>query len=426
MSAVPFQQRGVAVQVQRPALRPVHAVSDCWPNFGLRPVAVGIRGRVAALQPDLVHPQAPELRAAREELLVEAQPAARGRIGVDLGQPAAHAVRVELVVPRPVQRVGQVDPLAVPADLDHLRAAGQPLARRRGVRDAAGDAAEPDRADLAGVRRIAHVVLLELAGAPAGDVEELVIHGQVDVADQRRHRPERLERGRQRVRVGGLGRDGDHLVGTPAAVLAAPPPHRGGQVVGADHHADEAPGLLGVVRRAQLKDHLVLLAEVDRLQVLARRQVPEVQCVPVLAAQQQFGVDPVLDHRRGAPLAGDQRVLVQVPPGVVGQVLRSAVGLPGAQNVEGVVVEQGDAARAVRPLAAAEAGHEDPVRAAVQGVRAGVARLLCQLVRADRPDQRRLPGVRVGVVDVDVGGPYPGQQQVAALQPVGVMPGVRE
>src|SRR4029077_14521497 len=131
--------------------------------------------------------------AVREELLVQAQPAARGRGGVELGEPAAHAVRVELVVPRPVQRVGQVDPLAVPADLAHLRAAGQRLARRRRVRDAPGDAAEPDRADLARAGRVAHVVLLELANAPAGDVEELVVDREVDVGDQRRYGAERLE-----------------------------------------------------------------------------------------------------------------------------------------------------------------------------------------------------------------------------------------
>src|SRR5260370_19929602 len=79
------------------------------------PVAVGIRGGVTALQPDLVDPAAAEVRAAREESLIDAQPAARARIGVDLGQPAAHAVRVELLVPRSVQRVRQLEPLAVPA-----------------------------------------------------------------------------------------------------------------------------------------------------------------------------------------------------------------------------------------------------------------------------------------------------------------------
>ena len=64
------------------------------------PVAVGVGGGVAALQPDLVHAQAAEVRAVGEEAVIEAQPAAGVRISVDLGQPGAHPVRVELVVPR--------------------------------------------------------------------------------------------------------------------------------------------------------------------------------------------------------------------------------------------------------------------------------------------------------------------------------------
>jgi hypothetical protein len=65
----------------------------------LRPVAVGVGRGVAALQPDLVSAQAAEVTPVREELLVDAQPATCGWVGVDLGEPGAHAVRVELVVP---------------------------------------------------------------------------------------------------------------------------------------------------------------------------------------------------------------------------------------------------------------------------------------------------------------------------------------
>src|SRR5882757_4096064 len=283
---------------------------------------------------------------------------------------------------------------------------------------AAHDAAQVHRADLLGVGRIGHVVLLELAGAPAGHVEPLVVHGQVDVGDQWRNRLERLERGRQVVLVGRLGGDGDGLLGGPVVAVAVPAPHRGGQVGGGDDHADEAPCGFRVVRRAQLEHHLVLRTEVDLLLVLAGGQVPEVQLVAVLVAQQQLRVDPVLDHRRGAPLAGDQRVALQVPPGVVGQVLRAPVGFPGAQHVEGVVVQQGDAAGAVIPVRPAEAGQEYAVRAAVQGVRAGVAGLAAQLVGGDCPDELGLGRVRLGVVDVDVRAAQPGQQQVAALQAV--------
>src|SRR4051794_40012196 len=79
-------------------------------------VTVRVGRGVAALQSDLVHAQATELLAVREESLVDAEPAVG--VGVELGHPGAHAVRVELVVPRSVQRVGEVDPPAVAADLD--------------------------------------------------------------------------------------------------------------------------------------------------------------------------------------------------------------------------------------------------------------------------------------------------------------------
>jgi hypothetical protein len=145
-----------------------------------------------------------------------------------------------------------------------------------------------------------------------------------------------------------------------------------------------------------------------------------VQAVAVLPAEQQLGHQAVLDHGRSAPLAGDQRVLVEVPPGVVGQVLRASVGLPRPQHVEGVVVEQRDAARAVGAGAvpAAQAGQEDAVRPAVQRVRPRVAGLARQLLGLDGLVQPGGSGVGPGVVDVDARAAEAGQQQVAALETV--------
>jgi hypothetical protein len=73
------------------------------------------------------------------------------------------------------------------------------------VRAAAHDAAQAHRSRLARVVRIAHVVLLELAGSPARHIQPAVVDGQVDVAHQRRNRAEGLERRWQLVRVGRLG-----------------------------------------------------------------------------------------------------------------------------------------------------------------------------------------------------------------------------
>ena len=219
--------------------------------------------------------------------------------------------------------------------------------------------------------------------------------------------PKGCSAGGRQLRVGGLGRDRDHLVRGPRVAVAVPAPDRRRQVLGRHHHPDEPPRRLGVVRRAQLQHHLVLRAEVDGLQMPALGEVPEVQRVAVLLAQQQLGHDAVLDHRRGAPLAGDRDVLVEVPPGVVGQVLRAAVGLPGAQHVERGVVEQRDPARPVVAVRAAEARQEDPVRAAVQGVRARVAGVRGQLLGVDRLEQLRRARVGLRVVDVDVAAAQP-------------------
>src|SRR5262249_40100971 len=103
--------------------------------------AVRVAGCVAALEPDLVHPATAEHVAFEEEPLVEADAAALA--DVELGHPGADAVWEELLVPSPVQRVGEVDALAVPTDLNHLRAASQRLVRPGRVWLAAHDAAYP-------------------------------------------------------------------------------------------------------------------------------------------------------------------------------------------------------------------------------------------------------------------------------------------
>ena len=134
--------------------------------------------------------------------------------------------------------------------------------------------------------------------------------------------------------------------------------------------------------------------------VSVRPDMLPVQVVAELAAEQVFGVEAVLDHGRRGPLRGDHRVVVEVPPHVVGEKLIAAIGLPCAGHVEGVVVEQCHAAWAVVAVGAAQRGHEDALRAAVQRVRPGVPGLGRQLFCADLPDHRRRPRIRPGIEDV--------------------------
>src|SRR4051812_50153318 len=103
------------------------------PRCGSRREAVRVARRVAAGQADLV-------RALAGELDVEVGVDLEVAVAVELDHPAVDALRVELAVPRRVQRVRQVDALAVAAYLDHLRAPRQ-LARRR-ARRAGGEVVE--------------------------------------------------------------------------------------------------------------------------------------------------------------------------------------------------------------------------------------------------------------------------------------------
>src|ERR1700761_664827 len=103
-------------------------------------------------------------------------------------------------------------------------------------------------------------------------------------------------------------------------------------------------------------------------------QVPDMNLVAILAGQQQLRVGAVLDHVRRTPFRGDHGVVSEVPPEVVGELLRAAILFPGSLQFEGVSVHQENAARAVsagRPECAAI----DTVRSTVNGMRRGVASL---------------------------------------------------
>ena len=108
----------------------------------------------------------------------------------------------------------------------------------------------------------------------------------------------------------------------------------------------------------------------------------------------------------------------EVPPGVVGEVLRAAVLLPAPRDVERVEVEDRDAAGPVGAVGPAQTGEIDAVRAAVQRVRSGVAGLRRELGGVDGLVQRRLRRVGEGVEDVDVRRTQTRQQQEPALQTV--------
>src|SRR5918995_4897877 len=127
-------------------------------------------------------------------------------------------------------------------------------------------------------------------------------------------------------------------------------------------------------------------------------QVPDVQLVTIAALQEYLGVEPALDHIRRAPLAGDHSVVAQVPPEVVGEVLRTPLDLPSSQRVEAFVVHDEDAARAIS-IGGTKSTHINALRAAMDGVGAAVARTLVHLVGLYHLDDARLPRVGLSVDD---------------------------
>ena len=168
------------------------------------------------------------------------------------------------------------------------------------------------------------------------------------------------------------------------------------------------------MRGPQLEDELMLLAEVDLLQVLALVQIPEVQLAAVFGAEQDFRHEPVLERVGRAPFAGDHRVVAEMPPGVIGELLRPAVDLPAAERLEGLVVHEKNAAGRLA-LGVAERRDVDALRAAMDRVRARVAGLFGDLLRLDHLDDLRVPRIGLGVEDVDARRAQPRHDQIAPL-----------
>src|SRR5439155_9559544 len=102
-----------------------------------------------------------------------------------------------------------------------------------------------------------------------------------------------------------------------------------------------------------------------------------------------LGDQAVLDDIRRAPFAGDQRIVAEVPPGVIGEVLRPALHLPLAAYLEALVIHQEDAARTFA-VPVAERRDIDAFGTAMHRVRPGVAGELGDLAGLDYLDELRV------------------------------------
>src|SRR5450755_1125601 len=131
----------------------------------------------------------------------------------------------------------------------------------------------------------------------------------------------------------------------------------------------------------------------------ALSEIPNVQFVPVSALEQDLGIQPVLHHIRCAPFAGDHGVEAQMPPEVIGQILRPSIQFPFAEDIEAVVIDYENSTRTVA-AGGSEGARIDSLRAAVQRVRRNVAGSSCERFRLDHFDDLRLSRIGLGVDDV--------------------------
>src|ERR1700733_5136348 len=326
------------------------------------------------------------------------------------------AIGIELIVPGGIERVGPIDALAVAADLDHLRAARVSAAVRVGR--ASGDAADTDGAGELGLSRLGDVVLTHLACSPARDVEELVVQREVDVADQRRRRAKALQQRRQLLFGRRLRQDCRCLLDMELAVLAPPRPNRAFKIGCVNDDTQKTVFADRVMRRADFERHLVIGAEIDRLHVAPRAQLPEMEMVAVFVREQVFRNDAVLELRRQPPFARHHVVARQVPPEIVMQLLRSAVDLPTAEDLERFAIHDEDARGTVCAIFAAATKRADvnPFRPTMNGMRPRVAGLFEDFLRLDDLMDLRLGGMRLCIDYINTRGADARNDQIAPLE----------
>src|SRR5262249_26716675 len=203
------------------------------------------------------------------------------------------------------------------------------------------------------------------------------------------------------------------LRGPPVAV-AVPGPDRRGQILQADHAIDEAMGFGRVVRGPELEYELVFFAEIDLLQMPALGEIPEMQAPAVFAAEENFRNEAVLEGVGCAPFAGNHRVVAEMPPRVITELLRSAVDLPAAKGLETLVIHDEDAAGRLAVLVS-EGRDVDAPGSAVDGMRTGIAGLVRKLCRLDDLDDFRRPRIGFGVENVHARGAQARNHQIAPL-----------
>src|SRR5215469_2248072 len=205
--------------------------------------------------------------------------------GIGFNEPSANSVRIYLLVPRRIQRVGKVNAFSVTTYLHHLRTTIE-----RGTRFFRKGRTTYNSADLKHRRKLrairdGDIITAQFAGSPAGYVKPFIIKRQVKVGNERWNRFEALQQSRQKLRIRRFSRNFDHFCCAPMTIIAFPQPNRRRKVRQRNDNSGKAECLGRVMRRSQFEDHLMFLTKIDRLLVLPLSKVPNVQLVTVAAGK---------------------------------------------------------------------------------------------------------------------------------------------
>src|SRR5215469_2707802 len=282
------------------------------------------------------------------------------------------------------------------------------------------DATQTNRVNFLWMKRVGYIILNELAGAPTGHVKRAVVQREINVGNEWRHGAKALQEGRKIRSLGGLCRDIDDFLDAPlgagavAIFIAVPDPDRGGKVLERGHNSQKAVGPSGIVSRAQLESHLILITEKEFLQVTPSSEIPYLYLVAIFPAKKKLRIDTVLDHVGSAPRAADHNVKPEVPPDVISQLLGATIKFPLSANLKRLWVQDEGTSRTV-PVRGAQGTYVNSFWTAMDRVRGGIAGARGQLLRSDDLHYGRLSRVRFGVQNVDARRVDTRDDEIAAL-----------
>ncbi len=166
--------------------------------------------------------------------------------------------------------------------------------------------------------------------------------------------------------------------------------------------------------RTQFEDELVFRSKVDFLQMLAAREVPEMQATAISGAQQDLRNQPILEGIWRTPFARHEGVVAEMPPAIVGELLWAALNFPPPKRLETLLIQQKDPTRRAT-VGAAESRHVDAAGAAMHGVRARVAGPARYGLRFNGLDYDGFERIGLGIKNIDARRSQPRNHQIAAL-----------